>query len=139
MNSIESNFVPYELAVKLKELGFDEPCLKSWGKEYASDQEYVLDKDYCIHNWNEYNKVYSAPLWSQCFDCFRVEHGLESFITPVLDADPSIHQYSFIICSFGMEMDEFSQQLDEGDFNTYESARLACLEKLIELVTDKNK
>ena len=46
MNTIETLFVPYELAVKLKELGFDEPCLAwyvseeyglAYGKVYQSD------------------------------------------------------------------------------------------------------
>jgi len=59
-------FVPYEIAVKLKEKGFDKPCLKVWSKKFQSDKECKLSNDFCIHNWNEYSgSTYSAPLWQQ--------------------------------------------------------------------------
>ena len=43
---MNEDIVPYELAVKFKEKGFNEPCYKYY-------QNRVLDSDNC---WNRYNR-----------------------------------------------------------------------------------
>ncbi len=130
---MENQFVPYELAVKLKELGFNEPCLKAWGKTYASDKEYKLDEDYCTHNWNEYNKVYSAPLWQQAFDWFREKHNIigETLVFAISWIEKDKWAYQWRIYTYE-NRDNWECSPDE--YKTYEEARLACLEKLIEVV-----
>lgn len=75
-------FVPFEVAVKMKELGFDERCLTSYdsdGKlrsiwnispDYVEDEKYLEntpDKLYCRNSTNV-NNYTAAPLWSQLFD-----------------------------------------------------------------------
>jgi len=57
---MEKEFIPYELAVKLKELGFDEPCI---GFRYI-----------------EKNKPEESPTFSQAFRWFRQEHNLKFHI-----------------------------------------------------------
>ena len=74
-------FVPFEAAVKMKELGFDEKCLTSYdsdGKlrsiwnispDYVEDEKYLEntpDKLYCRNSTNVSNYI-AAPLWSQLF------------------------------------------------------------------------
>ena len=74
-------FVPFEVAVKMKELGFDEKCLTSYdsdGKlrsiwnispDYVEDEKYLEntpDKLYCRNSTNVSNYI-AAPLWSQLF------------------------------------------------------------------------
>ena len=74
-------FVPFEVAVKMKELGFDERCLTSYdsdGKlrsiwnispDYVEDEKYLEntpDKLYCRNSMNVGNYI-AAPLWSQLF------------------------------------------------------------------------
>ena len=74
-------FVPFEVAVKMKELGFDEKCLTSYspdGKLMSiwnvalgdTDHELYLedslDKLYCRNSTNVSNYI-AAPLWSQLF------------------------------------------------------------------------
>ena len=74
-------FVPFEVAVKMKELGFDESCLTSYDSEgklrsiwnispdYVEDEKYLEntpDKLYCRNSTNVGNYI-AAPLWSQLF------------------------------------------------------------------------
>jgi len=117
---MKNQFVPYELAVKLKELGFDDPCfarfrkgefqLNTLGKAIEHNSQQIVIGDV------------SAPLWQQAFDWFR-EEGVISWI----DRNDNTFRYNI----------EFSNGSILGlqGFVTYEEARLACLEKLIELVS----
>ena len=74
-------FVPFEVAVKMKELGFDEKCLTSYSPDgklrsiwnvFQGDIDYELylenslDKLYCRNSTNVNNYI-AAPLWSQLF------------------------------------------------------------------------
>ena len=42
MNNIESNFVPYQIAVDMKSIGFDEPCFAIYGKVKVIYLKYIL-------------------------------------------------------------------------------------------------
>lgn len=63
--SIASQFVPYELAVKLKELGFDEPCFARFRRGIF--QLNVLGKPYKYNSNEVVEGDKSAPLWQQAF------------------------------------------------------------------------
>ena len=63
---MEKEFAPYELAVKLKELGFDEPCFGY----YRIDEKFMALTNY-HENYNDSDSRISAPLWQQAFDWFR--------------------------------------------------------------------
>ena len=75
-------FVPFEVAIKMKELGFDEKCLTSYnpdgklmsiwniGPDEAEGELYLEDTPdelYCRNSTNVNNYI-AAPLWSQLFD-----------------------------------------------------------------------
>ena len=68
---MEKEFIPYEIALKLKELGFDEECL-AWyylPANTSSENDYILALD---SETPENQIVYiKAPLWQQCIDWFR--------------------------------------------------------------------
>lgn len=73
---MEKEFVTYEIALKLKELGFDEYCLgfyTTW-KEllfYVNDKEsYIRDKKQILCD---------APLWQQTIDWLWKEHKILVF------------------------------------------------------------
>lgn len=75
MNNIEKQFVTYEIALKLKELGFDKECLANYYHE--TEIGIVLDIG------NNYNlKIVNAPLYSQAIDWFREKHGIDIIIRP---------------------------------------------------------
>ena len=73
---MKEQFIPYELAVKLKEIGFEENTLA----------EYDLNKELFFYNEMDGNTKTSckAPLWQQAFDWFEEKHKLYSIIENVI-------------------------------------------------------
>lgn len=72
-------FVPYEIALKLKELGFDEPCFCAYNNIEELSQ---LDK---LQGYSNalFDYVILAPLYQQVIDWFRIKHYI--IITPDVD------------------------------------------------------
>jgi len=125
MNTIETLFVPYELAVKLKELGFDEPCLA-----YHTRKKDIIPLQQIRYEFNELknseiNSTYCssvAPTYQQAFRWFREKYDL---IYVIVKAE------SWFFTINGCNTQE--------GFNTYEEAELACLTKLIEIVEQQKQ
>ena len=111
-------FVPYELAVKLKALGFDEPCFG-----------YYYNKQLSFGARTSYGEVIEAPTFSQAFRWFREEYQLFGGILSEYSYGGQINAYHIT----GKRQGDISK----GDFTTYEEAELACLDKLIEIVEKK--
>ena len=122
---MEKEFVPYELAVKLKALGFDEPCLdyfangnpqNSWTISYNSDD---------LHR--PFESV-ARPTFSQAFRFFREKYGLDHE-TPYAGKPGEYHAFvnGYVYGNNGNNPSVF----------TYEGAEEICLEKLIEIVEQK--
>ena len=129
---MNKEFVPYEEALELKELGFDEPCMY-----YVDEQNNSFIYNFQTHpdefiEWCSVT-VISTPLYQQAFRWFRKEHNLRSFVdTRVYDVDsPNQWIYDFQI-KMGNGVD--TQPFYSGDFDSYEEAELACLKKLIQIV-----
>lgn len=111
---MEKEFVPYDLALDLKELGFDEPC---FGIYYNKTKEFVLGKIV-----NEYTLEVRTwcPLYQQAFRWFREKY-----------------KSNFII-GFGNDGGYYRiGNLFSKWYKTYEEAELECLKKLIEIVKQK--
>ena len=116
---MEKEFVPYDLALRLGSLGFDEPCIawyvsKSYGLEYGKVIKPDLIKEAVL-----------APLFSQAFRWFREKGYLISFSSH----DDSIHDFYIKW--------QPSKSILSDTYDTYEEAEIACLEKLIEIVEQK--
>jgi hypothetical protein len=113
------DFVPYELALELKQLGFDEPCLG-----------YYIANTLFISNDIVYNStdipVIKAPLYSQAFRWFRDKYKLKCCIIPLVCEQGFSDLYESRIHQ------EKHSILRIGNYKTYEEAELACLKKLIE-------
>lgn len=136
---MKNQFVPYELAVKLKELGFAERCIAYYS---ADKQQLSLIQGYNSLMFADYVhisntiKAIPAPLWQQAFDWFRVEKDLLNHLTTHLNTwgeDGSLEEsygYRIMINKDGWKCDVWEQL---SRYETYEEARQACLEKLIEL------
>jgi hypothetical protein len=116
MNNLEKEFIPYEQALELEKLGFDEPCFGV----YATKDGYVRK--------SAYDEIGNAPLYQQAFRWFREKYGLWQIVLQNTDIDwtydilpiNGIHDYSLIDV-----------------FETYEEAELECLKKLITLIKNK--
>ncbi len=113
---MEKEFVPYNLALELKELGFDEPCFATWNGG-------TLDMSLQIPSDDYFTK---APTFSQCFRWFR-ENNIDHSIVPM--RVDGWHMYQYVIFTL--------DEVVETGFDTYEEAELACLTKLIEIVKTK--
>jgi hypothetical protein len=111
-------FSPHEQALALKELGFNEPCMGYYFYN-GSFKEWTINID---NKSDEYTITIQAPTYSQAFRWFRVRHGLNHFVELDVDCEPS-HYNAHVQCSL----------VYHGD--NYEEAELACLKKLIELLT----
>ena len=127
---MEKEFIPYELSLKMKQLGFDEPCMY-----YVDEQNNSFIYNFQTHpdefiEWCGVT-VISTPLFQQCFRWFREKYGL--FVAPnAISYENGPYLWFFeinsIVLPFGTDLGETS------DYKTYEEAELSCLEKLIEIV-----
>ena len=110
---MEKEFIPYELALRMKALGFNEPCMAS--KDMNNDKGLI-----------------QLPLYQQAFRWFREKYFYISYVcAPYKEHD----ELYFRIRHIGDVLNEGQLESCESRvYNTYEEAELACLEKLIEIV-----
>jgi hypothetical protein len=118
----EVEFVPYEIALALKELGFDEPCFTYYKNDQLSDVLELVKNSEMENVNNEVDDYISAPTFSQAFRFFREKYFKMCFV--YYDVE-----YRFCFC--------IGYNDKTKGFKTYEEAELACLNKLIELVKNK--
>lgn len=67
-------FISQELALKLKEKKFNEPCLGYYGIWSTELQFPVYAGE--LENWNTIENLCSAPLYQQVIDWFREKHNI---------------------------------------------------------------
>jgi len=135
-DNMENEFVPYELAVKLKQLGFDEKCFGNYTelelKDYKGGIGVKITKSTClstingVRNYNQEGQV-SSPTFSQAFRWFREKGFLIDFSSHNKDA----HDFYF-------KWSENKSILSD-TYDTYEETELACLSKLIEIIELKSE
>lgn len=124
-------FVPYELALRLKELGFYCDCFGDYFKFGNQNPFLVTDEDrYRIEEDNEGEDILRvpAPTFSQAFRWFREKHNLPNHIHTMWQNDWNDYSYQWHITEDKKEWNCIEH------FKTYEEAELACLRKLIEIV-----
>jgi hypothetical protein len=120
---MESNFVPYQQASALKELGFDEPCFGKYDI-YGS-----FDHKLFYHNHDSQTSLNcAAPLYSQAFRWFREKHNLVFNFISYNIVKPGEYHWSITW------NDEAKAS---GIVKTYEEAEQACLDKLIEICKEQ--
>jgi hypothetical protein len=129
---MDREFVTYEQALALKELGFDEPCFFAFDNcstpMRCSDLRTNEQKFYGV-NYNS-STYTSQPTYSQSFRFFREKYGILSYI----EASPN-NTFDYVTVSDDFEEKDY----EDGPFKTYEEAEQSCLNKLIEMVKTKNK
>jgi len=129
---MDKEFIPYEQALQLKELGFDEPCF-GWFrtidfKEYFLETELDLEEEFTdLINSNFTEGACSALLYQQAFTWFREKYGYY----PLIEMSEQFKKWLSRICN----IDGSTYAI--GVHATYEKAELECLNKLIEIVKNK--
>ena len=135
MNNIESNFVPYQIAVDMKSIGFDEPCFAFYGlsrDDYKTIRLSIfqnLKTDY-LPDIHHLDVTCDAPLYQQALRWFREKYGLHYIICKNIQMDG--YGYREVILTSYMEENENTI------FKTYEEAEVECLKKLIEIAKEQN-
>lgn len=132
---MENEFIPYEQALALKELGFDEDCFGSF--EFKNKASIQLYSDWVPCDWPNF-KLYEcyAPLYQQLFRWFREKHNMLANVYS--NASGWCYEYHDNIGGTHRLDSDFNGPNDSGCWDSYEDARLACIQKLIEIIKSKN-
>ena len=125
------DIVPYNAALMLKELGFDEQCFFNYRKVTVTDYKtgdssesiIYLDKMNFTMNYNESNNEHdaSAPMFSQAFRWFREKYGVY------------MHPKKFDVDKWWVEWGDWNSPI----FETYEEVEESILQKMIEIAKNK--
>jgi hypothetical protein len=123
---MNKEFIPYEEALALKEIEFDEPCFAMFMRDELKLRCYCHNSEFT----ESHQLIFiSAPTYSQAFRWFREKYDLDSHISRDYSLREIPKQYCYTINT--------EEGLEESkNFNTYEEAELECLKKLIEIVKD---
>jgi hypothetical protein len=132
---MNKEFVLYEEALALKELGFNEPCFGGFYENFSNGDNYLelfnLQKLEHELDTLKGNDDVLAPTYQQAFRWSRDKHKIDKTIDnwaeqPVNDEVwPKAYQYYIN----GVAYHPY--------FKTYEEAEFACLKKLIEIIKSK--
>ena len=123
---MEKEFVPYDLALELKELGFDETC---FGSIDQIGYIHVKGSKSSPRGSMLYNTI-NCPTFSQAFRFFREKYKLYGLI------EIGTQEFSYQVFD-----NKGNRQLGTEPMNyngTYEEAELECLIKLIDIVKKQN-
>ncbi len=118
---MEKEFVTYEQALALNELGFDEECCGGYKKSFPYDNEwkFYIDDIYC---------QIQAPLKQQVFRWFDKKYNLFGYIERFQGG-----RYEDVISG------NFMEEYDDGIlFDTIEEAENNCINRLIELAKQQD-
>ena len=124
---MEKEFVTYNQALALKELGFDEPCFGFHSKIYglmmfktSGSSSLYKDAGECL-----------APTYSQAFRFFREEYDL--WFRPDYYDEMREYDYQGSIHQLG----RYSSLASLDNCKTVEELEAKCIDKLIEIVKNK--
>lgn len=127
---MEKEFVPYELALELKELGFDKPCIKGF---YEKQELFtVVSTPVDFNNKEQLGELVSAPLYQQAFRFFRVKYNILANVYS--NASGFLYEWHDTIGGTHRGDSGYDGINESGCWDSYEEAELACLRKLIEIV-----
>jgi hypothetical protein len=141
---MNKEFIPYEQALALKEIGFNEPCFIYWVHDGV---EITFSTSHNKSGWSMIGfknsqmikkaGLCSAPTFSQVFRWFREKYGIISFITYTY-YDGMHYGFKWIKPNGDYGEDWKDNGDDCKGWYTYEEAELACLKKLIQIVKQEN-
>ena len=135
--TIEKEFVPYDLALELRNLGFEEPCFAFYGlsrDDYKTIRLSIfqnLKTDY-LPDVHHLDVTCDAPLYQQAFRFFRAKYNFVSEINVYSTSDG----YSF---SFKILCKKYTPYIEANNaWIFHEEAEVECLVKLIEIAKEQN-
>lgn len=127
---MKKEFVTFDIAVELKEIGFNEPCFAYFKDKHFN---YVSSFKKLKKNSQCHKSLVTAPLWQQVFKWFRTKYGIDGQVTNT-NAPRTGWCYDVVRISGGILI-MFSPKTDE-PFDTHEQADKDCILKMIKLVKE---
>jgi hypothetical protein len=151
-------FIPYQQALELKKLGFDEPCFAYYDEEDNTGQIYEyancsgnVTSDKACYN-DDFLSVTNSQLDKYGAFCSKDEEGEESYerwTAPTYSQAFRFfrEKYGYLVSPFQNENNLFFFEIGKlntlktehysKDWETYEDAEISCLVKLIEIIKNK--
>ena len=114
---MKKEFLPYDLEVKLVELGFNE-------------KTFDVHSDIVTSGFKIVKKPTPRILFQQAFRFFREKYGLHYIICKNIQMDGYGYREVILI--------PYMEENENTIFKTYEEAELECLVKLIEIAKEQN-
>ena len=156
---MNKEFIPYDQALELKELGFDDECLLQYSLTYDEDDKTIgvelFNASDCIVTSSR-NYPIKAPLYQQAFRWLRNQYMTKVsinergdyiegnfFMLPLIFPNgyeiKLLKQSTSYTIVGGREIPFYAEPeaVYKETTESYESAELACLKKLIEIVKNK--
>jgi hypothetical protein len=127
-NNMEKEFISYEQALILKELGFNEPCFGWW---FVDEKMLFIEKS----KKSTSDNILQAPLKQQVFEWFRNVHNYHVSIRKRYFDNGAETEYNYFIYPPGLIEHLEHNLLDE--YESWEEAESACIDDLIQLVKPK--
>lgn len=136
---MDKDFLQYNEALEIRQLGFDEPCLKvSKHNKLCKHQQLGVCQLHNLHckypdcTMDKEGPPVELPTYQQAFRFFRVKYGYNCFITSsVLDG-----KWFYFRENLNDRRDDSEPELTP-KFDTFEEAQLACIERLIQIVKNR--
>ncbi len=132
-------WVGYDIASKLKEVGFAEVCIYHYKKDEDGERHTTMPtfevKNHFGLNYNSVSTRVSAPLWQQVFDWIDDNHGY--FLSPCHRMNGDNKVYCYTIHRFDRKHSVSYLDVDWteiGTFTTNREAQEATVNKVLELI-----
>jgi hypothetical protein len=131
---MKEQFVTYEIALKLKELGFDEECLGYYhiNQNYSNGYSFTMGDDTRTSDC-----TVKAPLWQQTLRWFREKHDLHINVITRYHELYNKRYWQFTIFRISQPN---NNRVEESDFmyDTFDKNIKQSILKAIELVKNNN-
>jgi len=126
---LEQEFIPFEVALALKELGFDKTCFAYFVLR-TKEFRLIEDENFSTSGYSgSVDFLICTPLYQQAFKFFR-DKGLRPHNFRTVFSQETTH---------GFAIHSIHGILGEVKAETYEEAELLCIKKMIEIVQEHNK
>ena len=138
---MEKEFVTYEQALALKELGFDEQCFGHWFLN-LKEENMITYPETGFTKWYT-GKEILAPLHQQAFRWFREKHGLYLYMVPEFYTTGINFNWQVL---WYLSKERWIRHMvhngtfmygDNGEYPTQEDAESAAIDKMIQLTKEK--
>ena len=144
---MKNEFAPYKLALRMKQLGYDEPCfgfyklgnIDIYYDTILQGQNHKFRNNTQLNFYGDLKEKISAPTFSQAFRWCREKYNIfPELLTDCTTRPKFCYTYTkFFGNQNDLASEEWGWESNVGQYSllykTYEEAQIACLEKLIEI------